>query len=112
MWQEAKELIKTVYKTTAKFPKDEEYGIVSQMRRASISIAANIAEGWGSHSSDKHFAQYINISSGSLAEIECYVEICADLGFLQSSSRKILDEQIGRTGYLLNRFRNKLKQHP
>lgn len=69
VWQRADELAFEIYKITKKFPKDELYGITSQLRRAALSVSTNIVEGY-TRKGDKELARFINISLGSLAEVE------------------------------------------
>ena len=69
IWQKSMVLVSKVYSLTKKFPNDEKYGLVSQLNRASVSIPANIAEGWG-RESRKNFVQFLRISRGSLFELE------------------------------------------
>lgn len=82
IWDKIIELIEETYNTTAGFPKDEIYGIVSQMRRAVISVAANIAEGCARRSK-KEMVQFLTVSRGSLSEIDAYLDICLRLKFIK-----------------------------
>lgn len=74
VWQRAIELVAAVYKLTALFPKEEIYGLISQMRRAAVSIPANIAEG-RYRGTYKDYLQFLRISYGSGAELETHIEI-------------------------------------
>ena len=85
-WSESKELSVEVYRMTTGFPKEEKFGIVDQMRRASVSIPSNIAEG-SSRNSNKDFNRFLGYSMGSAYELETQLEISKDLGF---STRKIM----------------------
>jgi four helix bundle protein len=78
VWQEAVRLAKEVYLITSNFPKEEIYGLTSQMRRSSISIASNIAEG-RSRGTRKDFVQFLRIALGSEAELETQIEIAKEL---------------------------------
>ena len=89
VWKESMTLAKSIYSITAKFPKGELYGLTSQMRRCSISIPSNIAEG-AARTSDKEFIQFLYISLGSLSELETQVLLAHDLGFLKDIS--IIDQ--------------------
>ena len=80
-WREAMRLVKTIYATTRSFPKDEIFGLVSQMRRAAVSIPSNLAEG-AARSTRKEFAQFLNVAKGSLSELETQLLICAELGYM------------------------------
>ena len=81
IWQEAMNLAKDVYARTGSFPREEMYGLTSQMRRAAVSVPSNIAEGAG-RSSDKEFRQFLMIARGSLSELETQVILAQELGFL------------------------------
>jgi len=83
VWKEAMALAKEVYELTKNFPKEETYGLVSQMRRAAVSIPSNIAEG-AARNSNKEFIQSLYVSLGSLAELETQLLLSRDLGFPQS----------------------------
>lgn len=72
VWQKAMELAEEVYRITKDFPKEELFGLTSQMRRAATSVPANIAEGWARRGT-KEFLQFLNIASGSLRELETYL---------------------------------------
>lgn len=86
------DLAKGVYSLTAEFPKEEIYGLVSQMRRAAVSIPSNIAEG-SARNSHKEFIRFLYTALGSLAELETQVLLSRGLGFVQSSE---IDEDIER----------------
>lgn len=83
---------KSIYEITANFPDNEKFGLVSQLRRASISIASNIAEG-ASRRSNKDFFRSLEIAIGSAFEIETQLLIASDLNFMnQDESKKLLNE--------------------
>ena len=91
VWQKSHQLTLLVYRVTANFPKSELYGLVSQMRRASVSVPANIAEGFKRRKSpDK--ARCMNIAQGSLEEVRYYFLLARDLGYLQDIERTRIDE--------------------
>ncbi len=87
-WQEAMGLAKRVYEATACFPKDELYGLVSQMRRSAVSIPSNIAEGAG-RNSDKEFRQFLMIARGSLSELETQCLLAQEFGYLKEADTLI-----------------------
>lgn len=80
-WQEAMTLARMVYSVTERFPRSETLGLSLQLRRASVSVASNIAEG-AARQSSREFAQFLSVSLGSLAEIDTQLELAADLGWL------------------------------
>ncbi len=90
VWQKAHELALAIYRATAKFPKEELYGLTSQIRRASVSIPTNIAEGCG-RSTDSEFARFLHIAMGSAFETEYELLLSLDLGFLAKEEYSRLD---------------------
>lgn len=78
VWQRSMELVKEIYLTTDKFPRDELYGLTSQMQRAAVAISSNIAEGY-LRFHRKEFVQFLSISLGSAAELETQILICKSL---------------------------------
>jgi four helix bundle protein len=101
VWQGASELAKTVYTATAKFPRREVYGMISQCDRAAISIAANLAEGT-SRQSRKDQAHFSEIAYGSLMELSCLLVISSDLGMLSADSEQRLRNSIEHLSRQLN----------
>jgi four helix bundle protein len=94
VWQKCHSLALDVYKETLTFPKDELYGITSQLRRAASSIPANIAEGCG-RGSNKDFARFLQIAFGSASETEYFFILCYDLNFIpETKYRDYLDSII------------------
>lgn len=81
VWEKSIELVKEVYVITKSYPNDEKFGIVSQMRRAAVSIPSNIAEG-STRYSDKDSSRFIDIAIGSIAELETQLIISKELGFV------------------------------
>ena len=88
VWQEAHQLTLSIYRVTKNFPKDELYGLTSQMRRCSASIAANIAEGCGRRG-NAEFARFLQIASGSASELDYHLLLARDLGFSANLNTKI-----------------------
>jgi len=93
VWEKAHQLTLDVYKITTLFPKDEMYGLTSQLRRASSSIPANIAEGSGRGGS-KEMAQFLRIAQGSAHEVEYHLLLARDLEFIKSESHIQLEQKI------------------
>jgi four helix bundle protein len=88
-WQQAMLLVKMVYEATASFPREELFGLSSQMRRAAVSIPSNIAEG-AARSGSKEFARFLDIARGSLAELDTQIEIAIMLNYLPDTSPIVL----------------------
>ncbi len=103
VWQESHTLVLLVYQATKNFPKNELFGLTSQIQRASVSIAANIAEGHA-RNSRKEFLQFLSISKGSLVEVEYYVQLSRDLSYISSKEQAHLESQIHFVGVLLHKF--------
>ena len=80
-WQKAMELVTATYRASANFPKDDLFGLTSQLRRAAVSIPSNIAEGQG-RLSEKEFRYFLGQSRGSLMEVETQLQIAQNLGYL------------------------------
>ena len=102
VWQKGIELVVNVYKKSQEFPKEEIYGLTSQMRRSAITIPSNIAEGSG-RSSDNDFSRFLDISLGSSFELETQVIIAHELEFISQSdfnelNNAIIEEQKMITG--------------
>jgi four helix bundle protein len=105
VWQKAMDLVELVYRVTQSFPKEEIYGLTSQVRRAAVSVPSNIAEGQGRFS-DQEFRRFLSISHGSLRELETQILIAARLSYMNESSKcevLALASEVGRlTNGLLN----------
>lgn len=80
-WQRARQLVKQVYVATAKFPREEQYGLVSQMQRAAVSIPSNIAEGYG-RGTRKDYVHFLQNARGSLYEVQTQLVLSQDLTYL------------------------------
>ncbi|MGO9084208.1 MAG: four helix bundle protein [Candidatus Sulfotelmatobacter sp.] len=100
-WQRAMELVTAIYRATATFPKDELFGITSQLRRAAVSIPSNIAEGQG-RLSEKEFRFFLGQARGSLMEVETQLQIAENLGYLQKEHTNKLLEACAESGRILN----------
>ncbi len=81
VWQKAMSFVEAVYRVTHGFPKEEQFGLVSQLRRAAVSVPSNIAEGQGRHTTQA-FLQHLSIASGSLQEVETQVMLAYRLGYI------------------------------
>ncbi|RJO62415.1 MAG: four helix bundle protein [Dehalococcoidia bacterium] len=93
VWQKAHELALEVYGATASFPRDEIYGLTSQIRRACVSIPANIAEGCGGQG-DAEFGRFLQIAMGSASELEYHLILARELGFLKEEDSASLNKQV------------------
>lgn len=100
-WQKAMLLTREVYRVTAKWPKEELYGLTSQVRRSAVSVPSNIAEGFGRRS-PREFLHHLNIAYGSLMELETQLYLAGELGFLPDKLRLALLEISAETGKLIN----------
>ena len=107
VWQEAINLIEVIYRETATFPREELFGLTTQMRRSAVSISSNIAEGAGRNSSGE-LLQFLGFASGSKAELDTHLEIALRLGFIQKNSDAF--ERLNRVGKLLIGLRKSLKK--
>ena len=95
VWQSAMGLAKKIYLITRNFPDDEKYGMVSQIRRAAVSVSLNIAEGRGRYY-DKVFVQFLYQSRGSLYEVITLIKLSCELGYLNEEKAERLLEDCGR----------------
>ncbi|MCO5296326.1 MAG: four helix bundle protein [Fimbriimonadaceae bacterium] len=102
VWRSAMDLVQEIYAATWDLPESERFGLSSQIRRAAVSIPANIAEGNG-RAHAKEYAQFLNVAIGSLRELETLWILCQELGFVQQSPR--LDESLDKTARMLTRLR-------
>ncbi len=107
MWQRANELVLLVYKVTKEFPREEKYGITSQLRRAAVSVVLNIIEGYGRRSRGE-FRRFLDISLGSLTEVEYLLELAFELGFINRSTLQNLENIRSECGKLIWSYRKKL----
>jgi four helix bundle protein len=101
VWQKAMVLIKAIYTVTKEYPKEEMYGLTSQLRRAVVSIACNIAEGQTRNSTGE-FKQFLDISRGSLAETETLVLLSNDLNLISSTELEEITKITDEAGKLLS----------
>lgn len=92
VWQKAYGLTLEIYRLTKAFPKQEIYGLTSQLQRAAVSISANIAEGY-ERNHRKEYLQFLFIAKGSLGEVETYLLLAKDLGYLSNSDYLAIDEK-------------------
>ena len=108
-WKKAISLVTNVYSATATFPRDEIYGLTSQLRRAAVSIPSNIAEGQG-RATKGEFIQFLCHSRGSLFEVETQIEISRNLGYITSQQQSCFTSEISELGRILNGLITSLQQ--
>jgi four helix bundle protein len=107
VWTVSMELARTVYRLTAAYPDQERFGLVSQMRRAAVSVPSNIAEG-AARDSDNEFRNFLSIARGSLSELDTQFDLSCDLGFVPEQSRAEVDDlllRVDRMLYALHRLK-------
>lgn len=109
VWVKSHELTLEIYKVTKKFPSDEKYGMVSQMRRAAYSIPANIIEGH-SRKSKNEFLQFLAISKGSLEELKYFVILAADLDYISAEEQNKIEGLTSEVSKLLYSFTRKVEE--
>ena len=108
VWQKAHELTLAVYRATAKFPREELYGLTAQLRRASASIPANIAEGCG-RTGDAEFVRFCSIASGSAHEVDYHLVLARDLNFLKAEEHLTLSGRIDEVKRMLATLMKRLR---
>ena len=111
VWQKSYDLTLGVYRLTNKFPQDERYGITSQLRRAASSVPANISEGY-ERNHRKEYLQFLYIAKGSLGEIETFLMLSRDLGYLSVDEYSILELQRAEIGKMLMGLISLLSKNP
>ncbi len=101
VWQKAMDLVTEIYRVTQHFPKEEIFGLTSQLRRAAVSVPSNIAEGQG-RITEKEFRQFLGNARGSLAEVETQIIIANNLDYLDDPEFQKLSGMVAETGRILN----------
>jgi four helix bundle protein len=108
VWQKAHNLTIDIYKLTSQIPSAEKFGLISQIRRACISIESNLAEGCDKDG-DKELARFGDISMGSLFELRCQLMIARDLGYINPSQYQLFESQILEVNRMLGGLLKKLR---
>jgi four helix bundle protein len=108
VWQAGHSLALDLYKVTQSFPKSELYGLTSQIRRAIVSVAANIVEG-SARRTDRATGHYLEIALGSASEVECLILLARDLGLLSAHKQAELEGRISTIRRMLNAFIRRLR---
>ena len=109
IWQKGMTLTKLVYRLTRKFPDEEKFGLVSQMRRAAVSVPSNIAEGQARQGT-REFLQFLSHASGSLAELETQILLSVELGFCKEADVAQLSDCVAELQKMLAAIRQKLSE--
>lgn len=108
IWQKAMNLVTNTYQITQKFPKEELFGLTSQIRRSAISLSSNIAEGYG-RDSNIEFLRFIKIVSGSLFEFQTQIEIAKNINYQNENEFKNLYEETRELEAMIISFSKRLK---
>jgi len=103
VWRIAHDITMAVYRCTREFPREETYGITSQLRRCSASVAANIAEGCG-RSGNPEFGRFLGMAMGSASELEYFLLLAHDLEYLSAGAHEPLAKKVGQMRRMLNRL--------
>ena len=111
VWQRAHQLTLDLYGDSRTFPKEERYRLTSQLRRSAVSIPANIAEGCG-RNGDAELARFLTIARGSASELDYYLLLAHDLGYLKSSRYEQLAEEVHGISRMLTNFVDRLRHPP
>ena len=109
VWQQSIEMVTSIYRMTKAFPKDEIFGLVSQMRRAAVSVPSNIAEGYA-RGTDKEKLHFLRISSGSISEIETQLILSLNLEYISQETYDKLSNQITSLWMQLNALITSIKK--
>src|SRR5271166_3468598 len=103
VWQRAHQITLTIYRCTRDFPREETYGMVSQLRRCSFSVAANISEGCG-RSGNPEFGRFLSMAMGSASELEYFLLLALDLEYLSAAKYETIAAEVGQMRRMLNRL--------
>lgn len=106
VYKESKTLVKFVYGLIKHFPKEEQYALCDQLRRAVISVPSNLAEGSG-RTSAKDQAHFLEMAFGSLMEVDCQIDIAQELGYVSNEEVSVVSAQVSRVAALLSGIRRK-----
>jgi four helix bundle protein len=109
VWQKGMQLVTSVYSVTRTFPREEMYGLTSQIRRAVVSVPANIAEGWGRRST-KEYIQFLRIARGSLLELGTLLLIAVNLGYLTTEKAETMLDQVQEISRMLSGLMSSLNR--
>src|SRR3972149_7718081 len=108
VWKSARELTNSIYKISNNIAFSKDYGLCDQIRRASVSVMSNIAEGY-ERGGNQEFIQFLSIAKGSCGEVRCQLYIAGDQGYLSQAELKPIIEQCKRISIMINNFMEHLK---
>lgn len=108
VWQKAYALTLAVYKVTAQFPREEQFALTNQLRRAAVSVSANLAERCG-RTGEAELGRFCHIAMGSASELECELLLARDLGYLNAGDYERLASDVTEVKRMLTSFIQKLK---
>jgi four helix bundle protein len=108
VWQKSMDFVTEIYDETKTFPEEEKFGLTNQIRRASVSIPSNIAEGFG-RKSDGDFARFLSIAIGSNYEVQTQLEIARNVGFIKDRQLISLIDKLEEIDKMLKGLKSKLK---
>lgn len=111
VWRDSHQLVLRIYRLTRAFPAEERFGITNQLRRACVSVPANIAEG-SKRRSKKAYAQFLNIAEASLAETEYFIILASDLGHISSTEESDIRRDIEKLSKMLFHLRARVEHPP
>ena len=111
VWQKSMALVTEVYRLTQSFPKEEMYGLTSQMRRCAVSVPSNIAEGYGRNSTHD-YVRFLRMAMGSLYELQTQMEIAGNLGYADPSSPEPLVESAREIERMMSSLIRRLNEKP
>jgi len=109
VWKRSHALALAIYKLSTALPSDERFGLISQLRRAAVSVVANIAEG-SKRRGKNEYARFLNIAEGSLAEVECLLFLCRDLKYLKAEQIASSLQEASEIARMLNALRTKVEK--
>ena len=108
IWQKSMDLVEACYRASSNFPREEQFGLVSQVRRAATSVPANIAEGYGRWNI-REFARFLAIANGSLRELETHIFIARRLGYLTPAGATPIIESASEVAKMIYAMRLKIR---
>jgi len=103
VWKVSMELVKRIYRITSSFPKQEAFGLTSQIRRSAVSIPSNIAEG-AARQTNKELVNFLHVSQGSLSELDTQLDIAYELKYISGEDQQDLDNMMVRIDKMLSRL--------